>query len=95
LNFQRRSYASAFRPRRLTCTPEQELRKNYRVENSHQECGGESAKCSGSDRADPQRLPAANLWKMHRRRGQTMVFWRLRDFWTAEIKLETRLRVGD
>jgi hypothetical protein len=36
LNFQMRSYASAFRPRRLTCTPEQELRKNYRAENSHQ-----------------------------------------------------------
>jgi hypothetical protein len=32
LNLQRRSYASAFRRLRLTCTPEQGLR----VENSHQ-----------------------------------------------------------
>src|SRR5438270_5271796 len=46
------SYGSAFRRLRLTCPHDRGLRKNNRAENSHQSCGDESAKCSGSSRLD-------------------------------------------
>src|SRR5438477_4283130 len=46
------SYGSAFRQLRLNCPHDRGLRKNNRAENSHQSCGDESARCSGSSRLD-------------------------------------------
>jgi hypothetical protein len=44
------------------------------VNNCQQRIAGASASRSGHSAADT-RSDAANLWKMHRRRGQAMVFW--------------------
>src|SRR6516225_10153360 len=57
-----RSYASAFRRLRLTCSHEQGLRRNNRAENSHQMVRRRERKCSGSNRlASPSVFSACTL----------------------------------
>jgi hypothetical protein len=53
--------------------------------NNCQRCiAGASASGSGHSASDT-RSDAANLWKMHRRHGQPMVFYGRSGFWTAGL----------
>src|SRR5712671_8045732 len=63
--------------------------------NKSQRCLA-SASASGRGHFEANTLSdAANLWKMHRRRGQPMVSSGDFGFLDRGIKLEARLRVGD